>query len=336
VVVMGWSKPFVLRGRLVSPSLFLAPMAGVSHSALRRLVADFGGYGALYSEMLSPTALMHENLTISPFTRRRPHEGAVIYQLRLSGSEDVGAVIDRLATIDPFAIDINLGCPAPEIRKRAAGVALFRDARRLETVLSAVRRRWEGPLLVKCRLGDDTPGWRDEFKRRLGIFEHCGIDAVAVHPRFAGEKLKRHARWELFAWIAAESTIPLIANGDIGGAEDVGRGGAKLEAAGALMVGRMAVVKPWIFRELGGEQVAVDYREVWERYYAYVLEDFPPEKAIGRLKEFSSYYARNFFFGHELYRAVQGACSLDVLRQRALAFLSRDPRLTASPSVAGL
>jgi tRNA-dihydrouridine synthase len=311
-------------------------MAGITHSAFRRLVADFGGYGAQCTEMLSPTALLHENLTDSPFTRRRAEEGRVIYQLSLSGVEDVGKVVERLARIEPFALDINLGCPAPEIRKRAAGVALFRDIERLEAVLCAVRERWDGPLFVKCRLGDDVPGWREELVRRLAVFERCGVDALTVHPRFAGEKLKRRARWEAFGWIAGETGIPLIANGDIGGAAAVDRGAGLLAPARGMMIGRMVVVKPWIFRELGGEEVEIDYRRVWETLYRYVLEDFPPGRAIGRVKEFTAYFARNFFFGHDLYRLVQGSSSLEEVYVRAVGFLSRNPRTTASPSVAGL
>ncbi|MBD3317750.1 MAG: hypothetical protein GF344_18335, partial [Chitinivibrionales bacterium] len=215
-----FTRTLFLRDGTITPSLFCAPMVGVTHSAFRRLVADFGGYGALYSEMLSPTALMHESLEHSPYLKRRPEEGKVIYQLRLSGAEDIAKVIERLAEVDPFAIDINLGCPAPEIRKRAAGAALFRDVKRLEQVLAAVRSRWAGPLTVKCRLGDDSPEWRSEFLRRLVVFERCEIDAVAVHPRFVSEKLKRYARWEVFEWIAGETSIPLIANGDIGGVSD--------------------------------------------------------------------------------------------------------------------
>jgi DNA-binding Lrp family transcriptional regulator len=67
-----------------------------------------------------------------------------------------------------------------------------------------------------------------------------------------------------------------------------------------------------------------------------VLEDFPPEKAIGRIKEFTAYYSRNFLFGHDLFRAVQPAESLDEAFERATAFLAKEPRVTAAPSVAGI
>ena len=101
-------------------------------------------------------------------------------------------------------------------------------------------------------------------------------------------------------------------------------------------IGRMAVVQPWIFAGIAAGKPAVDYRDIWRRYYTYVNEDFPPEKAIGRIKEFTTYFARNFFFGHDLYRAVLSSPTLDTARERAEAFLKAEPQLSREPSVAGI
>ena len=74
------------------------------------------------------------------------------------------------------------------------------------------------------------------------------------------------------------------------------------------MLGRIAAVKPWIFREFAGLPAwTVDHPEVWDRLYRYTLEDMPPERAFGRLMEFTFYFAKNFFFGHELYKCIQKA-----------------------------
>jgi hypothetical protein len=102
------------------------------------------------------------------------------------------------------------------------------------------------------------------------------------------------------------------------------------------MIGRMAVVKPWIFAEIAGQRPEIDFWEVWERFFVYLSEDFPPERAIGRLKEFTTYYARNFLFGHELYRAVLSSPTVDIARERARRFLTGRPGLCREPSVAGI
>jgi tRNA-dihydrouridine synthase len=311
-------------------------MAGVTHSAFRRLLSDFGGYGALFTEMLSARALAAENAAISPFTKKRSAEGAVIYQLLLSGDEDAGRIAQKLAPLEPAGIDINLGCPAPEIRKYRGGTGLFEDADRLRRVLDAMRRHWRGPLSVKCRLGKNAPGWQEAFIARLRLFESCGVDWLTVHPRFSDEKLKRSARWELFAWIAGRTRLPLVANGDIVAPTPAALGLLRPGPCAGLMIGRMAAVRPWIFREFSGDCPAVDYADVWSRFFDYTTEDFRPEKAIGRIKEFSAYYARNFKFGHELFRRVQGTDDLALLKKKAVEFLSSGPELTKEPSVMGI
>ncbi len=325
----------VIAGRVIGTPLLLAPMAGITHSAFRRLVADFGACGPLFTEMLSAPALAREDLAASPFTKRRDSEGAVFYQLGLVTGENIGPAMDKLATIDPYGIDINLGCPAPEIRKRGGGTELFDDRERLRAVLAVARARWKGILTVKCRLGKHTEDWRERFADRLQVIREAGVDAVIVHPRFADEKLKRRARWSLFPWIAEQAGLPVIANGDI----VAGTEAASLRDAGrcaGCMIGRMAVVKPWIFREIAHGAARVDYREVWGRFYGYMAEDFPPEKRLGRLKQFASYFACNFFFGHELYRKVQGAGDCATLRDAGDRFLSGSPALVGEPSVTGI
>lgn len=330
------NRPLSITGKaVIDPPFLLAPMAGVTHSAFRRLVADFGGQGALYTEMLSTTALVAENLQTSPFTKRRTSEGAVVYQLRMTGREDVGKVVEKLRSIDPFGIDINLGCPAPEVRKSGGGAGLFDDGEGLRKILADVRTHWNGILTVKCRLGRPRDDWKTVFSERMKLFEDSGVDAVTVHPRFSDEKLKRRARWELFPWIASLTGLPLVANGDIDRPETALQlledGGCK-----GLMIGRIAAVKPWIFREFRDGRVTVDYNDVWNRAVDYIMEDFRPEKAIGRIKQFSSYFARNFVYGHRFFKEIQGAHDLATIKTRATAFLSGKPEIEKFPSVMGI
>ncbi len=313
------NSPFTVKNCTFSPRLFLAPMAGISHSAFRRLCADFGGYGALYTEMLSPSALLKEELTTSPFTKRRDSEGLVIYQIKLNGDEDLAPVIERLKTCDAAAIDLNLGCPAPSIRRTGAGKALFDNIEKLKPVLATIRLLWPRLFSVKCRVGDNTDGWEERFTERVRLFENSGVDSLCVHPRFSDEKLKRYARWHLFDWIRTQTKLPLIANGDIKDAAALDL----LRHCDGLMIGREAVTKPWIFKTLSDSEPSFDFKEVWLRFFNYTLEDFPKEKAIGRIKEFTIYYAKNFFFGHELFRAVQPSPDLTTLKANALRFFER-------------
>jgi tRNA-dihydrouridine synthase B len=323
-----------LNGTIIAPALLLAPMAGITNSAFRRLLSDFGGYGALTTEMLSASAFLHENPAQSAFTKRRECEGRVIYQLRTSGEENLEAVFVKLVELHPAAIDLNLGCPAPEIQHQASGAALFRDFDRLRRALQRIRACYPGTLTVKCRLGDDPENWRDPFVQRLRLFEDFNIHAVTVHPRFSTEKLKRRARWQEFPWIAAQTKLPIIGNGDVCSMQNVLSHPAYFSPLAGLMLGRIVAQKPWIFREFAGlPPVEVSYAEVWDRLYRYTLEDLKPERAIGRLKEFTTYYSQNFFFGHELYKAGMKARNVTEIHAAAMRFLESNPKLAGVPSV---
>jgi tRNA-dihydrouridine synthase len=335
--------PLQLKNILLKNPLFLAPLAGVTNSAFRRLVAGFGGYGALFTEMLSGKALLGEHVGHTPFTKKRQEEGIVWYQLALNGTEDIPRVLDKLICVSPLAIDLNAGCPAPEMERVGTGVSLFADLERFTRVVKGLRKGFDGVFTVKCRLWETETGWQNEFLKRLRIIEDNGADAIIVHPRFFGEKLKRNARWEHFSWIKQHTKLPLIANGDIGSVADIRKIYHLCTEVSGYMIGRLAVVRPWIFRDIANEMYGynqtfdtINYINVWETFYKYVMEDFRPEKAIGRLKEFSKYYSRNFFFGHQLKTMTQCAASCEMINDVAMTFLTKNPQVVENPSVTGI
>jgi tRNA-dihydrouridine synthase B len=317
-----------LNGKSFAPALFLAPMAGITNSAFRRLLADFGGYGALTTEMLSASAFLHENPATSAFSKKRDCEGAVIYQLRTSGKENLEAAFAKLEAQNPAAIDLNLGCPAPEIQHQASGAALFRDFDQLQSVLKRIRSCYQGTFTVKCRLGDDPERWREPFLERLRLFEDYDVHAVTVHPRFSAEKLKRRARWQEFPWIAARTRLPVIGNGDVRSLQDIRDHTDYFSPLAGLMLGRIVAEKPWIFRVFAGKPLPeINHAEIWDRLYRYTLEDLPPERAFGRMKEFTAYFSNNFVFGHELHKRCLKARNVYGVREAAMQFLESSPQL---------
>ena len=329
-------ESITLRGQTFAPALFCAPMAGITHSAFRRLVSDFGGYGALFTEMLSVKALRNETFANSPYVRRRPQEGSVFYQILLSDTEDLEAIMERLRSYEPAGVDVNLACSAPDIRASRAGSALFEDVERMQRVLEGVRRRFDGPLTAKIRLGHDAPEWQATFSRRVAAIRACGVDGVILHPRFVTQKLRRHARHELLAWAAAEIGLPLIVSGDLTCAEDVETRKSALSCAAGIMIGRMAVAQPWLFARWRGGNPAVDPVAVWMRFFEYVVEDFAPNRRLARIKMFTEYYARNFPFGQMLFAQIQVAESMEQALQRATHFFASAPTVVARPSVTGI
>ena len=228
-------------------NLFVAPMAGVTDRPFRQLCKKMGA-GLAVSEMVTSNSLLYG----SAKTRRRAnHEGEVKpISVQIAGSvpemmaEAARYNVGRGAQI----IDINMGCPAKKICNVMAGSALLKDellvGRILETVVKAVP---ETPVTLKIRTG-----WDSTSRNALSILriaEQSGIRALAVHGRTRADAYTGHAEYETIAAVKAAASIPIIANGDITSPEKARH---VLEATGAdaLMIGRAAQGRPWLFREI--------------------------------------------------------------------------------------
>ena len=328
--------PLILRGVNFSPALFCAPMAGITHSAFRRLLADFGGYGALWTEMLSARSILAENTRNSPWLKRRPQEGKVIYQLLVLSTDRLAETLDCLAPLQPDGLDLNIACPAPGIRRQGGGSDLFEDLDRLRDILRLLRRHFSGPLLVKTRLGHETPDWRLRLHDRLRLLEDEGVDALTLHPRFAGEMLKRSARHALYAEIAAGTRLPMIASGDITSREQALGLAAQLAPTAGIMCGRIVAAQPWFFAKWHNPAFQVDYLAVWNRLCDYIAEDFPANKTLARIQQITPYFARNLHFGHTFFAKVESAPDFATARARATEFLSQAPELAPRVTVNGI
>ncbi|MES9943816.1 MAG: tRNA dihydrouridine synthase DusB [Candidatus Thiodiazotropha sp.] len=227
-------------------NLLLAPMAGVTDRPFRQLCREMGA-GLAVSEMVSSDASLRGT---KKTVRRLDHEGeARPVSVQIVGSEPDQMAEAARANVANGAqiIDINMGCPAKKVCKRAAGSALLKDehlvARLLEAVVSAV----EVPVTLKIRTGTD-PENRNGI-RIANIAEAAGIRAIAVHGRTRACKFMGQAEYETIRDIKQSVGIPVIANGDI----DTPQKAAFVlnrTGADALMIGRAAQGRPWIFKEI--------------------------------------------------------------------------------------
>ena len=237
----------VIRGRRFTPAHFCAPLAGYTHSAFRRLLAELGGCGAVWTEMLAARQILSEDFVRSPWLRRRPHEANLVYQLMVRAGDPLDRILDKLGGHGVEAVDLNLACDAFSIRYCEAGSALFENFDALRSVVTEARRHWPSLLSAKIRLGTRRPGWEERLAERVKFLEEAGLDALILHPRFYEDKFKRRAQLQLIPWVASLTRLPLIANGDLASAAQVESLAAQLAPAGAIMIGRMAIVRPWIF-----------------------------------------------------------------------------------------
>ena len=235
----------------VDPPVVLAPMAGVTNVAFRRLCRRYGRGAELYvSEMVTARALLEGNartLRMSSFG-----EDERVRSLQLYGTDPsvVGAAVRRLVDeIGVDHVDLNFGCPAAKVTKKGGGGALpihrvlFRDI-----VRSAVRSAGAVPVTVKTRVGIDESHVSFLDAGRIAADEGCA--AIALHARTVEQLYSGEADWRRIGELkAAVPSIPVLGNGDVWEAADALR---MVEETGCdgVVVGRGCLGRPWLFRDL--------------------------------------------------------------------------------------
>ncbi|MDR1858203.1 MAG: tRNA-dihydrouridine synthase family protein [Treponema sp.] len=235
----------------------LAPMAELSHRALRELVEGFGGCDEYFTEMISAPALLAGGPFERWYTDNGPCPQRLVYQLVGADSGQIARAAALLDRLECRGIDLNMGCCAPLIRKTGAGITWMASIDRAGELVKQVRRAVKRRLSVKIRVGlTDDFGYLVNFCRRL---EAEGVELIVLHPRTASEKLKRLARWDYVGALRGELRIPVAGNGDVADAE-----GLASRAAGpcdGVMVGRAAVRQPWIFAQAKDKEQRAESRE---------------------------------------------------------------------------
>ncbi len=303
-------------------------MAGITHSALRQIFAGFGGAGLLSTEMLWAKRLPTENSMVSPYLIRTDLEKPLSYQILLSTESEIGPAIDALHELQADAVDLNMGCPDRTVNGSGAGFALMERPENTRRIVSAARKATNLPLTAKIRLGLKPD--EEALKDFCMMLQGEGIDMVSVHGRFKKESFARRPRWEWIAMVKEWLGIPVIANGGIFTVEDA-RDCLHVCGADGLMLGRGAVAKPWLFAEIAREvygcssaQQAISLPAVYGNFIDLINGLFRPERRLGRLKEFTHYFAGNYKFGHQLSSRVQGSRTVEEARERANIFFEEN------------
>ncbi|HJO39668.1 MAG: tRNA dihydrouridine synthase DusB [Vicinamibacterales bacterium] len=233
-------------GVTLSRPFGLAPMAGMTDTAFRRLVKRQGGCGLVVTEMVSSEGLVRGIDRTLEFAEYTEEERPVSIQVFGGDPAKMAASAEILESLGADIVDVNMGCPVPKIAKHNAGCSLMRDPAQAATIIDAMVQAVHIPVTVKMRAG-----WSEdeinapELARRV---EGVGASAVTVHGRTAKQSYTGRSDWGLIGEVARAVDVPVFGSGDCVEPAELGDRVAESGAAGAL-VGRGALRNPWIFAQ---------------------------------------------------------------------------------------
>lgn len=303
--VQDYVRPFSIGPVRIERPWVLAPMSGVTDSAFRRTVqsASTGGVGLLVTEFISVEGLTRKNMKSH---MRMAFDAATEQPLsvQIFGAE-IQRMVDAAQMVEACGaqvVDINCGCPAPKVVRRGGGAELMRQCDRLGTMVEKVVAAVNVPVTVKIR-----SGWSDDSINAVAVAQRCqeaGAQMIAVHGRTRTQLYTGRADWSLIDEVARSVQVPVIGSGDICTPQEA-LWQLRNTAVAGIMIGRAAIMNPWIFGQIEDLVAGRPAREVSNaervrvlRYYRDLEALRVPEHAIpGRLKQLLARMTKGFAHG---------------------------------------
>jgi len=276
-------------------------MAGVTNAPFR-LIARECGAGLLTSEEIDARALVRDNARTLALTAYLPEERPLVMQLLGEDPDILAEAARRLEAAGADGIDLNMGCPVTKIVAKGQGAALMRDPLRAGVIFRTLRKAVAGPLTIKIRGGWDDRSVNAPAIARLAESE--GVDGITVHPRTRSQQYTGRAPWEVIASVVAAVRIPVVGNGDVRCVDDA-RAMVAATGCAAVMIGRGALGRPWIFR---GVDTSRDERAAIIRRHCVLIETHLPERAaLVQLKKHLAWYSDGLPFAARARPAIFSA-----------------------------
>ena len=282
----------------IKNKIVLAPMAGISNSAFRRIAKEMG-VGLVVAEMVSDKAIYFGSQKTIDMLYMKEEERPISQQIFGSDKESfVYAAKYILKTMKPDIIDINMGCPVPKVATRApAGSALLKNPDKVYEIVKAVVEAVNVPVTVKIR-----SGWDEKSINAVEIakvIEKAGASAITVHPRTRSQGYSGKADWNIIKQVKENVSIPVIGNGDVKTCYDAKKMLDETKCD-AVMIGRGVLGNPWLIRDcidyLNNKEIKevtiLDRLDMVIKHLNYLLE-FKDEKiAILEMRTQIGYYLK--------------------------------------------
>ncbi len=296
--------------------LILGPMAGVTDWAFRTVCAELGA-NITVTEMVSSRALVYKDKKSAALLKKNP--GSICGAQIFGNDPEIMAQAAQLALEISGCdfIDINMGCPMPKIANSGDGCGLMRTPELAGDIVKAVVSAVDVPVTVKCRLGWDKGSINVlDFARRM---EDNGASMLTVHGRTRSMLYSGTADWDMIAKVKAQSSIPVIANGDIVGGDSALRC-LKWTNADGLMIGRATFGDPWIFAEVSAAMKAEAYPgrpalaqrvDVAERQFQLACEDKGEHIACLEARKHFAWYLRGVAYSNYYKEQISGIKTME-------------------------
>jgi nifR3 family TIM-barrel protein len=300
-------------------------MAGISDTVFRRFIKRLGGCGLIMTEFVSSEGMLRRNSRSKRYLYYAEEERPISAQLFGADPDHLAEAARAIEGLGFNMIDLNLGCPAKKVVK-CGGSGLLRDLPLLEKILRKIRAAVRIPFTIKFR-----SGWSEAEIVAVQVArmaEECGVDAVAVHPRTRLQGFSGRAQWQIIQEVKSQVGIPVIGNGDVVTPPDAL---ALYQQTGcdAVMIGRAAARNPWIFRQLSDffrngtftQPTEADRYQLIRSYYKMLVTEEVPG-AVGKMKQFASWFTHGVHQGAELRRSIQSARGAGEVLDRVDQFFS--------------
>src|SRR5438045_4746764 len=222
----------------------VAPMAGMTDTAFRRLVKRHGGCGLVVTEMVSSEGLVRGIDRTLEYTEFTEEERPVSIQIFGGDPQKMADAAQIVESLGADIVDVNMGCPVPKISKHNAGCSLMREPAHAASVIEAMARKVRIPVTVKMRAGwDEASVNAPDLARRA---QDAGAAAVAVHGRTAAQSYSGQTDWSLIDQVADALSIPVFGSGDC---IEPGQILERLRGVSGVLVGRGVLRNPWILAQ---------------------------------------------------------------------------------------
>jgi len=285
----------------------LAPLAGINCLPFRMLCRRLGA-AWVSSEMISCHGLVRRQPNTLKMLDMSPEERPVAFQLFGADPDVMAEAALILAERGADIVDLNFGCPVPKVVRHRGGAALLKEPDLLQRIVAACVRRCPRPVTVKIRSGWDENN-AVEIARRI---EGAGAAAVAVHARTRAQRFEGQAQWDVIREVVAAVRIPVIGNGDVVDGPSARRMLVETGCA-AVLVGRGALGRPWVFRminrELAGEnplpEPNLPERLPWIREHFFGMKSLKGERTARlEMRKHTAWYLKGLPGAAEIRKRV--------------------------------